>query len=53
MKNQILVQLYDVEEAARFLGSYYQDRHAETFGLLGTSALNLNKIITQVVAALF
>jgi len=35
-----------VEDAAEALGSYYNGRHAGTFGRLGTLSFNGNKIIT-------
>ena len=35
-----------VEDAAESLGSYYQERHTGTFGLLGTLSFNGNKTIT-------
>jgi perosamine synthetase len=35
-----------VEDAAESLGSYYQDRHTGTFGLMGTLSFNGNKTIT-------
>ncbi len=35
-----------LEDAAESLGSYYQDRHAGTFGLMGTLSFNGNKTIT-------
>lgn len=35
-----------VEDAAESLGSYYNDRHTGTFGLLGTLSFNGNKTIT-------
>ena len=35
-----------VEDSTEALGSYYKDKHAGTFGLLGTFSYNGNKIIT-------
>jgi len=35
-----------VEDAAESLGSYYQDRHTGTFGLMGALSFNGNKTIT-------
>jgi aminotransferase in exopolysaccharide biosynthesis len=35
-----------LEDAAESLGSYYQDRHTGTFGLMGTLSFNGNKTIT-------
>ncbi|MHB2147913.1 LegC family aminotransferase [Calditrichota bacterium LG25] len=35
-----------VEDAAEAMGSYYKNRHAGTFGLLGVLSFNGNKIIT-------
>ena len=49
--NEILVvaqefKLALVEDAAESLGSWYQGKHAGTFGLLGALSFNGNKIIT-------
>ena len=41
-KNNLVV----VEDATEALGSYYKNKHAGTFGLLGTFSYNGNKIIT-------
>ncbi len=35
-----------IEDATEALGSYYKDKHAGTFGLMGTFSYNGNKIIT-------
>ncbi|MEI6852197.1 MAG: LegC family aminotransferase [Bacteroidota bacterium] len=35
-----------VEDAAESIGSFYQDKHTGTFGLLGTFSFNGNKTIT-------
>ena len=35
-----------IEDATEALGSYYKNRHAGTFGLMGTFSYNGNKIIT-------
>ncbi len=41
-KHNLLV----IEDSTEALGSYYKDRHAGSFGLLGTFSYNGNKIIT-------
>ena len=41
-KNNLVV----VEDSTEALGSYYKNKHAGTFGLLGTFSYNGNKIIT-------
>ena len=40
-------QISVVEDAAEALGSFYQERHAGTFGKLGILSFNGNKIITS------
>ena len=39
-------QLIVIEDSTEALGSYYKNRHAGSFGLLGTLSYNGNKIIT-------
>lgn len=39
-------RLIVIEDATEALGSYYKNKHAGTFGLLGTFSYNGNKIIT-------
>lgn len=39
-------KLIVLEDAAEALGSYYKDKHAGTFGAIGTLSFNGNKIIT-------
>lgn len=41
-----LHNLVVIEDSTEALGSYYKDRHAGSFGLLGTFSYNGNKIIT-------
>lgn len=39
-------KLIIIEDATEALGSYFKDKHAGTFGLMGTFSYNGNKIIT-------